>query len=75
MASEAQEQSARPSGNGARSSGGRSPTSGGRRSGGRRLDILVQSRRNGEAAIRFLRRSLMEMHYAPEVIVTDELKG
>jgi hypothetical protein len=39
------------------------------------LDILVQSRRNKEAAIRFLRRLLRRMHYAPRVIVTDKLKS
>ena len=39
------------------------------------LDILVQSRRNKEAAIRFLRRLLMRSHYAPRVMVTDKLKS
>ncbi len=39
------------------------------------LDILVQSRRNKEAAIRFLRRLLMRMHYTPRIIVTDKLKS
>lgn len=39
------------------------------------LDILVQSRRNKEAAIRFLRGLLKEMRYAPRVIVTDKLKS
>ena len=39
------------------------------------LDILVQSRRNKEAAIRFLRQLLMRMHYTPRVIVTDKLKS
>ena len=40
------------------------------------LDILGQSRRNKEAAIRFLRRLLGRMHYAPRVIiVTDKLKS
>ena len=39
------------------------------------LDILVQSRRNKQAAITFLRRLLTEMHYTPQVIVTDELKS
>ena len=37
------------------------------------LDILVQSRRNKEAAIRFLGRLLTAMRYAPKVIVTDKL--
>ncbi len=39
------------------------------------LDILVQSRRNKGAAIRFLRRLLTGMHYTPRVIVTDKLKS
>ena len=39
------------------------------------LDILVQSRRNKEAAIRFLRGLLKKMRYAPRVIVTDKLKS
>ncbi len=39
------------------------------------LDVLVQSRRNKQAAIRFLRRLLTGMHYAPRVIVTDKLKS
>ena len=39
------------------------------------LDILVQSRRNKEAAIRFLGRLLTGMHYTPRVIVTDKLKS
>ena len=39
------------------------------------LDILVQSRRNKGAAIRFLRRLLTGMRYAPRVIVTDKLKS
>jgi putative transposase len=39
------------------------------------LDILVQSRRNKQAAIRFLGRLLTSMHYAPRIIVTDKLKS
>ena len=39
------------------------------------LDILVQSRRNKGAAMRFLGRLLRRMHYAPRVIVTDKLKS
>jgi putative transposase len=35
----------------------------------------VQSRRNKQAAIRFLRRLLTEMRYVPRVIVTDKLKS
>ena len=39
------------------------------------LDILVQSRRNQQAEIRFLRRLLTGMQYAPHIIVTDRLKS
>ncbi len=39
------------------------------------LDILVQSRRNKGAAIRFLERLLAEMNYTPRIIVTDKLKS
>jgi putative transposase len=39
------------------------------------LDILVQSRRNKQAAKRFLRRLLRGMQYAPRIIVTDKLKS
>ncbi len=39
------------------------------------LDILVQSRRNKEAAITFLGRLLTGMHYVPRIIVTDKLKS
>ena len=39
------------------------------------LDILVQSRRNKQAAIRFLGRLLTGMQYAPRIIVTDKLKS
>ena len=37
------------------------------------LDILVQGRRDGKAAIRFFRRLLMGLEYVPRVIVTDKL--
>jgi putative transposase len=43
--------------------------------GGVVLDVLVQSRRNKGAAMRFLRRLLTGMRYAPRVIVTDKLKS
>ena len=39
------------------------------------LDILVQSRRNKQAAKRFLGRLLRGMQYAPRIIVTDKLKS
>ncbi len=39
------------------------------------LVVLVQNRRNKQAAIRFLGRLLAEMNYAPSVIVTDKLKS
>ena len=35
----------------------------------------MQSRRNKEAAIRFLGRLLIGMHYTPRVIVPDKLKS
>jgi putative transposase len=37
------------------------------------LDVLVQSRRNAEAARRFFRKLLKGLKYVPRVIVTDEL--
>ena len=37
------------------------------------LDVLVQSRRNAEAANRFFRRLLKGLEYVPRVIVTDKL--
>ena len=37
------------------------------------LDVLVQSRRNGNAAKRFFRKLLKGLQYAPRVIVTDKL--
>jgi putative transposase len=36
------------------------------------LDILVQRRRDGNAAKRFFRRLLKGLHYVPRVIVTDK---
>ncbi len=39
------------------------------------LDILVQSRRNTKAALRFFRKLLKGLQYAPRVIVTDKLKS
>jgi transposase-like protein len=38
------------------------------------LDILVQARRDGNAAKRFLRRLLKGLQYVPRVIVTDKLR-
>ncbi|BDQ24008.1 IS6 family transposase (plasmid) [Rhodococcus qingshengii] len=37
------------------------------------LDVLVQSRRNGNAAKRFFRKLLKGLQYVPRVIVTDKL--
>ncbi|MGI4795464.1 MAG: IS6 family transposase [Janthinobacterium lividum] len=42
---------------------------------GRVLDILVQSRRNTKAALRFFRKLLGSLQYVPPVIVTDKLKS
>jgi putative transposase len=39
------------------------------------LDILVQDRRDANAAKRFFRRLLNGLQYVPRVIVTDELKS
>jgi putative transposase len=39
------------------------------------LDILVQSRRDGDAAKRFFRRLLEGLQYEPRVIVTDKLRS
>ena len=39
------------------------------------LDILVQSRRNAAAAMRFFRKLLKGLRYVPRVIVTDKLKS
>ena len=39
------------------------------------LDILVQSRRNKQATIRFLGRLLARLQYTPRIIVTDKLKS
>ena len=37
------------------------------------LDVLVQSRRNAEAAKRFFRKLLKGLRYVPRVLVTDKL--
>jgi DDE domain len=37
------------------------------------LDVLVQSRRNALAAIKFFRRLLKGLRYVPRVLVTDKL--
>jgi putative transposase len=39
------------------------------------LDILVQSRRNKQAAKRFFRKLLKRLHYVPRVIITDKLRS
>jgi putative transposase len=39
------------------------------------LDILVQSRRNKQAAKRFFRKLLKGLTYVPRVIITDKLKS
>ena len=39
------------------------------------LDILVQDRRDGEAAKRFFRHLLKGLQYVPRVIVTDKLRS
>ncbi|PWC56327.1 integrase [Azospirillum sp. TSH7] len=38
------------------------------------LDIPVQSRRNTKGAMRFFRKLLKGLHYAPRVVITDKLK-
>ncbi len=39
------------------------------------LDILVQSRRNKQAANRFFRKLLKGLQYVPRVIITDKLRS
>ena len=39
------------------------------------LDILVQPRRDGNAAKRFFRRLLKGLQYVPRVIITDKLQS
>jgi putative transposase len=39
------------------------------------LDILVQSRRNKQAAKKFFRKLLKGLQYVPRVIITDKLKS
>ena len=39
------------------------------------LDILVQSRRNKQAAKMFFRKLLKGLQYVPRVIITDKLKS
>ena len=39
------------------------------------LDILVQPRRDANAAKRFFKRLLKGLQYAPRVIVTDKLRS
>jgi len=47
----------------------------GRRSRRERLDILVQRRRDKQAAKRFFRKLLKGLAYVPRVIITDKLKS
>ena len=37
------------------------------------LDVLVQSRRNKDAAKKFFRRLLKDLQYVPRVLITDKL--
>ena len=39
------------------------------------LDLLVQARRDAQAAKRFLKRLLMGLQYDPRVIATDKLRS
>ena len=39
------------------------------------LDILVQSRRNKQAAKKFFRKLLKGLRYVPRVVITDKLKS
>lgn len=39
------------------------------------LDVLVQSRRNRQAAKRFFRKLLKGLRYSPRVVITDKLKS
>lgn len=42
---------------------------------GHALDVLIQKRRNRQAAKRFFRKLLKGFHYAPRVLITDKLKS
>ena len=42
---------------------------------GHTLDVLVQSRRDRQAAKRFFRKLLKGLRYAPRVLITDKLKS
>jgi putative transposase len=42
---------------------------------GNMLDILVQSRRNTQAAQKFFRKLLQGLRYVPRVVITDKLKS
>jgi putative transposase len=42
---------------------------------GHALDVLVQSRRNQQAAKRFFRKLLKGLRYAPRLLITDKLKS
>ena len=39
------------------------------------LDVLVQSRHDRQAAVRFFRKLLEGLRYAPRVLITDKLKS
>jgi len=42
---------------------------------GQVLDILLQSRRNKRAALKFFRKLLKQQGYAPRILVTDKLRS
>jgi putative transposase len=42
---------------------------------GYELDILVQTRRNTKAAVRFLKKLLKGLNYVPRVMITDKLRS
>jgi transposase-like protein len=39
------------------------------------LDMLVQSRRNSQAALRLVRRLLKKRRFAPKLLVADKLRS
>jgi len=43
--------------------------------GGQVLDILLQSRRNMQAALKFFRKLLKQQGYVPHILVTDKLRS
>ena len=46
-----------------------------RRRRGRVLDVLVQSKRNKHAALKLMRKLLKKYAFAPERLVTDDLRS